>query len=226
MSGGGAGGPGQPRGPGGAPPARPGGGAGASASDRTGAGARTVPSAPPVSTAGLSLGAGQPTPPPLVLVMGVSGAGKSTVGRLLAARLGVAFADADEFHPAANIGKMSSGQPLTDEDRWPWLDAIGAWLDARGAAGGGVVTCSALKRAYRDRLVRGRPAVRLLHLHGDPALIAARQAARPGHFMPASLMASQFATLEAPGTEENPITLSVEATPEAIVQAAILALGG
>ena len=162
---------------------------------------------------------------PLVLVMGVSGAGKSTVGTLLAARLGLPFADADEFHPAANIAKMSRGEPLTDEDRWPWLDAIGAWLDAQAPAGG-VVTCSALRRVYRDRLLALRPAVRLLHLHGEPALIAARQAARPGHFMPASLMASQFATLETPGTEENPITLSVEATPEAIVQAAIAALGG
>lgn len=165
--------------------------------------------------------------PPLVLVMGVSGAGKSTVGALLAARLGLRFADADEFHPAANIAKMSRGEPLTDEDRWPWLDAIGAWLDAQGAAtGGGVVTCSALKRVYRARLLAARPAVRLLHLHGEPALIAARQAARPGHFMPASLMASQFATLELPGEEERPIVLSVEATPEAIVQAAIAALGG
>jgi gluconokinase len=162
----------------------------------------------------------------LVLVMGVSGAGKSTVGTLLAARLGAPFADADAFHPPANIAKMSRGEPLVDDDRWPWLDAIGAWLDARAAAGeGGVVTCSALRRVYRDRLLAGRPGVRLLHLSGDAALIGARQAARPDHFMPASLMASQFATLEAPGEAEGVITLSVEPPPEAIVDAALLAMG-
>jgi gluconokinase len=160
---------------------------------------------------------------PLVVVMGVSGSGKSTVGPLLAAALGVEFADADAFHPAANVAKMASGQPLTDEDRWPWLDAIGAWLDARGEVGG-VVTCSALKRSYRDRLRAGRPAVRLLHLTGEAALIMARQAAREGHFMPPSLMASQFAALEPPAPEEGAITLSVAATPEAILAAALEAL--
>lgn len=163
---------------------------------------------------------------PLVLVMGVSGAGKSTVGGLLAERLGTAFADADSFHPPANIAKMSRGEPLTDDDRWPWLDAIGAWVDARHAAGlGGVVTCSALKRVYRERLRAGRPMLRLLHLAGDPALIGARQAARPDHFMPASLMASQFATLEAPGEAEGAIVLSVVPPPEEIVAAALRHLG-
>lgn len=162
----------------------------------------------------------------LVLVMGVSGAGKSTVGGLLAERLGVAFADADSFHPPANIAKMSRGEPLVDDDRWAWLDAIGAWLDERAAAGeGGVVTCSALKRIYRDRLLAGRAGVRLLHLSGDPALIGARQAVRPDHFMPASLMASQFATLEVPGEEEGVITLSVEPLPEEIVATALRAIG-
>jgi gluconokinase len=160
---------------------------------------------------------------PLVLVMGVSGAGKSTIGPLLAVALGVEFADADAFHPAANVARMRSGQPLTDADRWPWLDAIGAWLDSRGAAGG-VVTCSALKRSYRDRLHAARPAVRLLHLTGDAALIMARQSAREGHFMPPSLMASQFAALEPPGPEEGAITLSVAAAPERIVAAAVEAL--
>ena len=158
----------------------------------------------------------------LVLVMGVSGAGKSTIGTLLAARLGVPFADADDFHPPANVAKMSAGQPLTDADRWPWLDAIGAWMD--GQAAGGIVTCSALKRSYRDRLRAGRPRVRLLHLAGDASLIGARQAARPDHFMPPSLMASQFATLEAPGPEEGAIILSVTPPPEAIVAAALAAL--
>lgn len=160
----------------------------------------------------------------LVLVMGVSGAGKSTIGRLLATRLGVPFADADDFHPAANVAKMRRGEALTDADRWPWLDAIGDWLDAQ--TGGGVVTCSALKRIYRARLLGPRPAVRLLHLVGDPVLIGARQAARPDHFMPASLMASQFATLEAPGPEERAITLSVAPPPEAILAAALEALRG
>jgi gluconokinase len=161
-------------------------------------------------------------PKPLVLVMGVSGAGKSTVGALLAARLEAPFADADAFHPPANIAKMSRGEPLTDADRWPWLDAIGAWLDAQAASGaGGVVTCSALRRVYRDRLLAGRPAVRLLHLSGDAALIGARQAARPDHFMPASLMASQFATLETPVAEEGAIVLSVEPAPEMIVEVAL-----
>lgn len=160
----------------------------------------------------------------LALIMGVSGAGKSTVGPLLAARLGVPFADADAFHPPANIAKMSRGEPLTDDDRWPWLDAIGAWLDAQQAMGaGGVVTCSALKRSYRQRLLGARPLVRLVFLQGDPALISARQAARAGHFMPTSLMTSQFATLEEPGPEERPITLSVEPSPELIVEAALRA---
>ncbi|MBL6456382.1 gluconokinase [Belnapia sp. T6] len=160
----------------------------------------------------------------LVLVMGVSGAGKSTVGSLLAQRLGVPFADADSFHPPANIEKMSRGEPLTDEDRWPWLDAIGAWLDAHGPRGG-VATCSALKQVYRDRLLGSRPAVRLLHLSGDPAVIGARQAARPDHFMPPSLMASQFATLEPPAPGDGTIILSVTPSPEAIVEAALAALG-
>lgn len=163
---------------------------------------------------------------PLVLVMGVAGAGKSTVGALLAARLAVPFADADAFHPPANIGKMRAGIPLTDADRWPWLEAIGAWLDARRAAGeGGVVTCSALKRAYRARLLAGRPEVRLLYLQGERALIAERMAARTGHFMPPGLLDSQFATLEEPGPEEHAIILSVAPPPEAIVRAALVALG-
>ncbi len=163
-------------------------------------------------------------PAPLVLVMGVSGAGKSTIGALLAEALGVAFADADAFHPPANVTKMSAGTPLTDDDRWPWLDAIGAWLTARGNAGG-VVACSALKRAYRDRLRAACPALRLVHLDGDAALIAARQAARPGHFMPASLMASQFATLETPKAGEGAIILSVAPPPAQVLAAAMAALG-
>ncbi|WP_270934668.1 gluconokinase [Falsiroseomonas oryzae] len=160
---------------------------------------------------------------PLIVLMGVTGAGKSTVGTLIAERLGLPFRDADEFHPPANIAKMSSGQPLTDDDRWPWLDAIGAHLAAHRGRGC-VVTCSALKHAYRDRLRAAVPDLRFVHLHGDMALVAARQAARQGHFMPASLVASQFATLEAPSSEEGVIALDVAATPQALAEAAIAAL--
>ncbi len=160
---------------------------------------------------------------PLVVVMGVTGAGKSTVGTLIADRLGLSFRDADDFHPPANIAKMSSGQPLTDDDRWPWLDAIGAHLAAHRDRGA-VVTCSALKRVYRDRLRAAAPALRFVHLRGDMALVAAREAARQGHFMPASLVASQYATLEEPGRDERVITLDVAATPTALADAAIAAL--
>jgi gluconokinase len=160
---------------------------------------------------------------PLLVIMGVTGAGKSTVGTLIAERLGVGFRDADDFHPPTNIAKMSRGQPLTDDDRWPWLDAIGAHLAAH-AGQGAVVTCSALKRAYRDRLRAAAPELRFVHLQGDMALVAARQAARQGHFMPASLVASQYATLEEPGPEEGVIALDVAAAPSALADAAIAAL--
>jgi gluconokinase len=159
----------------------------------------------------------------LLVVMGVSGAGKSTVGSLIAERLGLSFRDADDFHPPANIAKMSAGQPLTDDDRWPWLDAIGAHLAAHRGTGA-VVTCSALKRAYRDRLRMAAPGLRFIHLHGAQRLIAARQAARQGHFMPASLLASQFATLEPPDAEADVITLDVAAAPDALAEAALAAL--
>ncbi len=160
---------------------------------------------------------------PLLVVMGVSGAGKSTVGGLIAERLGLSFRDADDFHPPANIAKMSAGQPLTDDDRGPWLDAIGAHLSAHRATGA-VVTCSALKRAYRDRLRDAAPGLRFVYLHGPQALIAERQAARQGHFMPASLVASQFATLERPDAEKDVIALDVAAAPETLAAAAIAAL--
>jgi gluconokinase len=160
-----------------------------------------------------------------IVVMGVSGAGKSTVGALLAERLGWPFEDGDAFHPPANVEKMRAGTPLTDEDRGPWLRAIVARIAAaRGHGAGVVIACSALKRAYRDVLRDGQPDVRFLHLTGEPALIMARQAARQGHYMPASLVASQFATLEPPDTEADVIDLEVEAEPTAIVQKAIAAL--
>lgn len=161
-----------------------------------------------------------------LVVMGVAGAGKSTVGAALAARLGCAFRDADSFHPPANIAKMKSGTPLTDADRSPWLAAIAAWIDAQRAAGRlGVVTCSALKRRYRDVLTGGRTDVRLVYLKGEMALIARRLAARRGHFMPAALLESQFDALEEPGPDEAPIVAAIDAAPEAIVTQILAQLG-
>ena len=152
-----------------------------------------------------------------IVVMGVSGSGKTTVGALLAGRLGWNFVDGDDLHPPANVAKMRAGTPLTDEDRWPWLDVIAAWIDTARAARPGVVTCSALKRVYRDRLLADRPDVRLVYLHGSYDVIATRQAARQGHFMPASLIASQFATLEEPGADERAISIAVDLEPDVIV---------
>ncbi|TCH96783.1 gluconokinase [Roseococcus sp. SYP-B2431] len=149
-----------------------------------------------------------------VLVMGVSGCGKSTIGAMLAEALGLPFADADAFHPPENVERMSAGIPLTDADRWPWLDALGAWLAAEER--GGIIACSALKRSYRDRLRGWVPGLAVVRLSGAPALIAARQGARAGHFMPPSLMASQFATLEPPGTDEEALALDIAAAPDAV----------
>jgi carbohydrate kinase (thermoresistant glucokinase family) len=158
--------------------------------------------------------------------MGVSGVGKSTVGKLLAERLGWPFRDADSFHPPANIAKMSAGTPLDDEDRKPWLAAIAAWLDERRAGSGhGVVTCSALKRTYRDVLLAGRPDVRLIFLHGPRDLIDARMAARKDHFMPPALLDSQLATLEPPTPDEGPVAVEVRGTPAEIAARALHILG-
>jgi gluconokinase len=171
----------------------------------------------------------QPRPaPPLpsvLIVMGVSGSGKSTVGILLASRLQWEFEDADWFHPSANIDKMRSGIALNDEDRWPWLRAIAAWIDrTRGAGSHGVIACSALKRRYRDVLVGTRPDVRLAYLKGDEELIARRLAARHEHFMPPELLRSQFAALEEPQADENPIVVSIESPPREIVTHILSAL--
>jgi carbohydrate kinase (thermoresistant glucokinase family) len=164
--------------------------------------------------------------PAAIIVMGVSGSGKSTIGALLAEALGWPFIDADGFHPAANVAKMAAGQPLTDEDRWPWLDAIAAHIGAsRTAEQPVVVACSALRRAYRERLRAGHGDLIFLHLSGAPEVIATRQAARQGHFMPPSLMASQFATLEDTGNEPDALSVSVTAAPQAVVDAAMAALG-
>lgn len=139
----------------------------------------------------------------MVIVMGVCGCGKTTVGRVLARELGYEFLDADDFHPQGNVAKMAEGVALTDDDRWPWLDAIVAVMRERAARGrGAVIACSALKEAYRERLRRGGRAVdevRIVYLKGEAATIAPRLASRSGHFMPAALLASQFAALEEPG---------------------------
>jgi gluconokinase len=172
------------------------------------------------------MSAGDPLPVPsrlAIVVMGVSGSGKSTVGAALAKRLGVVFRDADEFHPAANVAKMSAGTPLTDADRWPWLDAIGAALAEAGRRGRGIVVgCSALKRIYRNRLraAAGRPLV-FVHLTGSHATLAERMRTRKGHFMPASLLDSQLATLEPPGPDEAAVTVSVEPPAAAVIEAAM-----
>jgi gluconokinase len=150
--------------------------------------------------------------------MGVSGSGKSTVGAALAQRLRVPFADADDFHPPANIAKMTAGEALDDDDRHPWLEAIGEWLVAHEESGG-VMSCSALKRKYRDQLREHAPEVEFLHLHGTREVIARRQASRPGHFMPASLLDSQFATLEALAPDEHGQVVDVDQSIDAIVQA-------
>jgi gluconokinase len=157
------------------------------------------------------------TQPPLVVVMGVSGSGKSTVGAALAQRLRVPFADADDFHPPANIAKMTAGHPLDDHDREPWLEAVGGWL-AEHDETGGVMTCSALKRAYRDTLRASAPRLELVHLDGSRAVIARRQSSRPGHFMPAALLDSQFATLEPLAPDEHGVVIDVDQGIDAIVQ--------
>ncbi|WP_092517916.1 gluconokinase [Afipia sp. GAS231] len=150
--------------------------------------------------------------------MGVSGSGKSTIAEQLAARLGWRYVDGDLFHPLANVAKMSAGHPLTDEDRWPWLRAISAEIDRLAAAGiRAVVACSALKRAYRDILVHGRDDVRIVFLDGTQDLIAKRLAARKGHFMPPGLLDSQFKTLEPPQPGERPVTVSIDASVDGIV---------
>lgn len=157
--------------------------------------------------------------------MGVAGTSKTTIGPLLSAALGVPYAEGDDFHPAANIAKMSAGTPLEDADRWPWLDAIGRWAHER-ADRGGVVSCSALKRSYRDRLRAEAPGVVFVHLTGDRELIEKRMAERKGHFMPTALLDSQFAALQPLGPDEAGAAVDISGTPEDITGRAVAALRG
>jgi len=164
--------------------------------------------------------------PCALIVMGVSGSGKSTIADKLAERLRWSYEDGDKFHPASNVAKMSAGHPLTDEDRWPWLQAIADEIDRVCKAGQhAVIACSALKRAYRDVLVHGRCDVRIVYLKGTQELIAKRMAARKNHFMPSGLLDSQFKTLEPPDSSENPVTVSIDASIDAIVDDIVRQLG-
>jgi carbohydrate kinase (thermoresistant glucokinase family) len=157
-----------------------------------------------------------------VVVMGVSGSGKSSVGSELAALQGWAFVDADDLHPEANVAKMTAGIPLVDDDRWPWLDAVAATLAA--SPSGIVVACSALRRAYRDRIRAVAPATFFVELTGTRELLWERMTARPGHFMPASLLDSQLATLESLGADESGALMSIEGTPAEVLARAVAAL--
>ncbi|HZQ02372.1 MAG TPA: gluconokinase [Reyranella sp.] len=154
----------------------------------------------------------------ILVIMGVSGCGKSTIGKGLSRRLGWQYQEGDALHPPANVAKMKSGQPLDDDDRLPWLRKVADRIDQWRKDGvSGIITCSALKRAYRDIIIGKRPGVALLYPKGSKELIASRIAHRRGHFMPASLLDSQFAALEEPSPDENAITVSVDQTPDQIV---------
>lgn len=160
-----------------------------------------------------------------IIVMGVSGCGKSTVGVELAEKLGIPFQEGDRLHPPANVEKMSTGTPLTDDDRWPWLDLVGAELRKGYEAGGVVISCSALKKSYRDRLREacGGP-LAFVYLEGSVELLTSRMGARKGHFMPLSLLKTQLDTLEVPTGEPGVVTVDIDATPEEIVENALKGL--
>jgi gluconokinase len=164
--------------------------------------------------------------PSVIVVMGVAGSGKTTIASRLAERLRWRFAEGDSFHPPANVARMRDGIALTDEDRWPWLDAIAAWIDSARASGErSVITCSALKRAYRERLAGGHDDVRFVYLKGEYGLVARRMAARTGHYMPLALLQSQYDALEEPRPGESPLVVAIEPSPEEIVAAIVAALG-
>ena len=164
---------------------------------------------------------------PVVLVlMGVSGCGKTTVARIVAERLRWAFEEGDALHPPANVAKMQAGHPLDDDDRAPWLAKVADWVDARLDAGAcGVITCSALKHTYRDLIDRRGSGIEFVYLHGSRELIASRLAGRQGHFMPASLLDTQFATLEEPGADEPVLRVEIGAAPDVIAADIVDALG-
>jgi gluconokinase len=162
----------------------------------------------------------------IVLVAGVAGSGKTTIGKLLARQLGWEFEDGDDLHPAANIAKMRAGVPLTDEDRRPWLLAVAAWMDQRIAAGrSGVIACSALKRSYRHLLSAGRPAMRIVFLQVSRDVLAARLATRPGHFFRPQLLDSQLADAEDPLPAEHGIVVTAESAPADVTAEIIRRLG-
>lgn len=161
-----------------------------------------------------------------LVIMGVAGSGKTTLADLLDGRLGRLYAEADDFHPQANIDKMAAGTPLTDEDRWPWLDAIRDWLTEQTRAGrSAIVTCSALKRVYRDVLRQAEGRVRFVHLTAPPTLLEDRMAHREGHFMPTTLLPSQLATLEPLDPDEDGVSVVVDVPPEEVADRALAALG-
>jgi ribose 5-phosphate isomerase A len=164
--------------------------------------------------------------PPILVVMGVSGAGKSTVAQELAARLGWPSEEGDALHPEANVAKMHAGIPLTDADRQPWLESVAAWIDAqRVARQPGIITCSALKRSYRRIIIGDRPEVRLVYLRGSRDVMAGHLAGRSGHFMPASLLQSQIDTLEEPGPDEEPLVVDVGRPAGQVAEEIIRLLG-
>lgn len=161
-----------------------------------------------------------------VVVMGISGSGKTTIATRLAEQLGWTFAEADDFHPAANIEKMTSGIPLTDQDRWPWLESMREWMTAQARSGSStVVTCSALRRSYRDVLTQAEGRVRFVHLLGDAYLILERMKTRSGHFMPQSLLPSQLSTLEPLEPDEQGVRIENTGTPDEVTADIIKKLG-
>jgi gluconokinase len=166
----------------------------------------------------------QESVPPPVVVMGVSGSGKSTVGPAVAQRLRVPFVDADTLHTSANVAKMAAGESLDDDDRYPWLERVGEWL--AGHRDGGVVACSALTRKYRDQLRAHCPRVEFWHLNGSPEIIEPRLVDRPGHFMPAALLRSQFETLEPLGVDEPGVTVDIGQSVDAVIDTLVAIASG